>query len=46
MNNLITLANKVNKDIANKDYSKFNEYQTELENLYYTFADWMAEGEL
>ena len=28
------------------DYSKFNEYQPRLQNIYYTFAMWMAEGEL
>lgn len=46
MDNLIKLANDVNSDIDNKDYSKFNDYQIKLQNYYYEFADWMAEGEL
>ncbi len=46
MDDLIELANKVNEDIENKDYSNFSNYQQTLQNLYYIFSDWMAEGEL
>lgn len=46
LDDLIALSKKANKDIENKDYSKFGSYQKQLQNLYYTFADWMAEGEL
>jgi len=49
MDNLINLCNNVNTDIDNKDYSKFSIegiYQTELQELYWVFDDWMAEGEL
>ena len=46
MNDLISLCEEVNGDIGSGDYSKFNEYQPRLQNIYYTFAMWMAEGEL
>lgn len=46
MNSLITLCNNVNSDIDKGDYSKFSSYQKQLQNVYYTFAMWMAEGEL
>lgn len=46
MNNLVNLANTVNKDIEDNNYSNFGIYQNTLENLYYEFAYWMAEGEL
>lgn len=46
MNDLISLCNSVNSDIEARDYSKFNSYQARLQNVYYTFSMWMAEGEL
>lgn len=46
MNDLISLCNSVNSDIEAGDYSKFNSYQARLQNVYYTFSMWMAEGEL
>ena len=46
MNDLISLCEEVNGDIGSGDYSKFNEYQPRLQNIYCTFAMWMAEGEL
>jgi len=46
MDNLINLCNNVNTDIEEEDYSGFEGYQVELENLFYEFSDWMAEGEL
>ena len=46
MSNLIELCNRVNKDIEVEDYSKFNTYQKELQNVYYTFSRWVEEGEL
>jgi len=46
MDDLLKLGNNVNSDIDKGDYSKFNDYKNNLQNLFYTFADWMAEGEL
>lgn len=46
MNDLITLCNNVNNDVDSGDYSKFGSYQQQLQNIYYDFAMWMAEGEL
>lgn len=46
MNSLVDLANTANKDIEANNYSNFGIYQNTLENLYYDFAYWMAEGEL
>lgn len=46
MNDLINLSNEVNSKIAQGDYSLFGEYQNELQDIYYVFANWMAEGEL
>lgn len=46
MDDLLKLGNDVNSDIDKGDYSKFNDYKNTLQNLFYTFADWMAEGEL
>lgn len=46
MDDLLKLGNNVNNDIDKGDYSKFNNYKNELQNLFYTFAAWMAEGEL
>jgi len=46
MDSLISLCNTVNNDIDMGDYSKFTDYQLQLENLFYSFSDWMAEGEL
>ena len=46
MNDLIALCNNVNNDVDSGDYSKFADYQTQLQDIYYTFAMWMAEGEL
>ena len=46
MDNLVKLGNNVNSDIDKGDYSKFNVYKNQLQNSFYTFADWMAEGEL
>lgn len=46
MNDLITLCNNVNNDVDSDNYSKFLEYQEKLQNIYYDFAMWMAEGEL
>jgi len=46
MDDLLKLGNNVNSDVDKGDYSKFNDYKNNLQNLFYTFADWMAEGEL
>jgi hypothetical protein len=46
MNRLLTLCDNVNGDINKGDYSKFIIYQNELQDIYYSFATWMAEGEL
>lgn len=46
MNDLITLCNNVNNDVDSGNYSKFSGYQEKLQNIYYDFAMWMAEGEL
>lgn len=46
MNNLITLCDNVNSDINKEVYSNFPVYQHQLQNIYYSFATWMAEGEL
>jgi len=48
MDHLIALANYVNNDIDNSDYSRFTEegYQAQLQDLYFEFDSWAAEGEL
>lgn len=46
MDNLINLCNNVNKDINEQKYANFPIYQKQLQNIYYSFATWMAEGEL
>lgn len=46
MNNLIKLCEDANDDIANENYTNFVTYQNNLQNIYYSFASWMAEGEL
>ncbi len=46
MDELINLCNSVNSDIESGDYSKFSSYQVGLQNVYYVFSMWMAEGEL
>jgi hypothetical protein len=46
MDNLIKLCNNVNRDINEQKYTNFPIYQKQLQNIYYSFATWMAEGEL
>lgn len=46
LDDLINLCNVVNDDISSEDYSKFASYQLQLQDIYYSFSDWMAQGEL
>lgn len=46
MDDLVKLGNNVNSDIDKGDYSRFYDYKNQLQNDFYTFSDWMAEGEL
>jgi len=46
MDDLLEIGKNVNNDVEKNDYSNFNLYQNELQNAFYVFADWAAEGEL